>query len=338
MLKYNEENPSSLIIKTQNYDGLQGEPTPVKIIAPQKQGKKVVILYPGASPTAEDHPKMVMLGRLLAQVGFRVYIPRIPPLKNLDISEINVQWFAHFYQWILVIEKVDPHQTIMAGISYGGGIMLRTLLNIKDQVSLPKTFLTYGTYSDAESTMKFLLTGEISLKGKTYQILPHEWGLTVLFHNYLKNLDTDWDTSGLQRAIQLQIQDKSDERDRQVNKLLKFQKNIFYSIIEGNPTSEVKELAQVIIKNEQEILKRLSPKYWAKDIQEKIFILHGSNDSMIPFTESIQLAGDLPNSELFISYLYEHSEFSTKGGHLFNSMEIIKLIQFYANFFNHYEN
>ena len=89
-----------------------------------------MILYPGASPAGEDHPKMVMLGRSLAQIGFKVYIPRIPPLKNLDISEINVQWFALFYKWIIKIEKVDPHQTIMAGISYGGGIMLKTLISI----------------------------------------------------------------------------------------------------------------------------------------------------------------------------------------------------------------
>ncbi len=186
--------------------------------------------------------------------------------------------------------------------------------------------------------LKFLLNGEITIEGETYHVSPHEWGLTVLFHNYLKNLETGWDTSGLQRAIQLHIQDKREKCDRQVNTLPEFQKNIFYSIITGNPILEVKELAQAIIKNEQETLKRLSPKYWAKNFQKKVFILHGSNDSMIPFTESIQLAENLSNSELFISYLYEHSEFSTNGGFFFNFMEIIKLIQFYANFFNHYAN
>ena len=113
---------------------------------------------------------------------------------------------------------------------------------------------------------------------------------------------------------------------------------IFYSIIEGNPTSEVKELVEMMFKNEKKTLKSLSPKYWAEDFQKKIFILHGSNDSMIPFTESMQLKENLPNSELLISYLYEHSEFSTNGGFFFNFMEIIKLIKFYADFFNHYAN
>ena len=93
-----------------------------------------------------------------------------------------------------------------------------------------------------------------------------------------------------------------------------------------------------MIINERESLKSLSPKYWATNINEKVFILHGSHDSMIPFTESLQLAKNLSNSELFISYLYEHSEFSTNGRLIFNFIEILKLIQFYAKFFNHYAN
>ena len=93
---------------TENYKGLHGANPPVKIILPRNTGTKVVILYPGASPTAEEHPKMDMLGRLLAQIGFIVYIPRIPPLKNLDISEINILWFICFYLWILDVKIIDP--------------------------------------------------------------------------------------------------------------------------------------------------------------------------------------------------------------------------------------
>ena len=69
-----------------------------------------------------------------------------------------------------------------------------------------------------------------------------------------------------------------------------------------------------------------------------MFIIHGANDSMVPYTESIQLAEILPNSELFISHLYEHDELFTNRGVFFIFMEIIKFINFYAKFFTHYEN
>ena len=53
--------------------------------------------------------------------------------------------------------------------------------------------------------------------------------------------------------------------------------------------------------NEKKALKELSPKYWCHEIQQKVFIFHGANDSTVPFTESIQLAEYIPDSDLLIS-------------------------------------
>ena len=75
-----------------------------------------------------------------------------------------------------------------------------------------------------------------------------------------------------------------------------------------------------------------------KEISGKVFILHGAHDSMVPFTESVQLAEYLQNSELYISYLYEHKEISSNGGIIFKFGELLKLLQFYSKLFYHYEN
>ncbi len=338
LFKYNESRPPSCVVQIEDYDGLHGDSPPVKIILPKTPENKVIILYPGASPTAEEHPKMDMLGRLLSQIGFTVYIPRIPPLKNLDISEINIQWFICFYQWILDVKKIDPQKIIMTGISCGGGIMLKAILEFNDKLPPPKTILTYGTYSNSETMLKFLLNGKITIEGKTYLVSPHEWGLMVIFHNYLKNLPTDWDSKNLQRVIQLRIEDKMGECDIQVKQLPEFQQNIFYSIIQRNLTPEVKELTRAMIDGGRQSLESLSPSHWANQIRNKVFIIHGANDSMVPFTESIQLSEILPNSELFISHLYEHNEISTNRSIFFIFIEIIKFINFYAKLFTHYED
>ena len=50
-----------------------------------------------------------------------------------------------------------------------------------------------------------------------------------------------------------------------------------------------------MIENEQSNMTELSPKIWAHHILNKVFIIHGANDSMVPYTESIQLAKILPN-------------------------------------------
>ena len=50
---------------------------------------------------------MEMLGIALAQNGYKIFILRIPPLKRLDITEINVEWFVHFYIWLLDVYNLD---------------------------------------------------------------------------------------------------------------------------------------------------------------------------------------------------------------------------------------
>ena len=54
---------------------------------------------------------------------------------------------------------------------------------------------------------------------KKYKIQPHEWGLIVIFQNYLKNIELDWDTAGIQEVLEFEIQGKFDDRDKVICKL-----------------------------------------------------------------------------------------------------------------------
>ena len=63
--------------------------------------------------------------------------------------------------------------------------------------------------------------------------------------------------------------------------------------------------------------------------------MHGANDSMVPFTESTKMANDITNSEVLISYLYEHKEISTDRGPLFKLKELLKMVNFFAGYFRY---
>ena len=338
LLKYREGKSYSSKIEISQYEGLNGACPPVKIISPIKYRKKFIILYPGASPYAEEHPKMEMLGIVLARNGYKVFIPRIPPLKILDISEVNVEWFICFYKWLLDVYKIESHNLAMLGISYGGGIMLKAYLQLKDFLATPNLLMTHGAYADAESTLRFLLTGKISNQGVQYKITPHEWGLIVFFKNYLKNLELDWDTTGVQEVINLHIQEKMDDRDKTIRKLPRFQQNIVNSVISGKGTEKIMDMCQEMVLNEKVALQNLSPKYWCYKIQQKVFIFHGINDSMVPFTESIQLAESIPDSELLISRIYEHKELSTNRNAYYKIKEFIRMGHFFSKFYYYNEN
>ena len=338
LVKFKEDKINLIDFKDEIYKGLDGKDVIVRVFYTNKKYAQSIIIFPGASPYAEEHPKMQMLGIILAQNGYKVFIPRIPPLKILDISVVNVEWFICFYQWVLNKYHLESQNITMIGTSYGGGIMLKAYLQFKSFLPIPKILMTHGTYADAESTLRFLLTGEISNNGVQYKMTPHEWGIIVLFQNYLKNLDLDWDTIGVQEAINLQIQEKFEDRDKVISNLPRFQKNIVNSVLSGKRTAEIMVICQEILQNEVTTLQDLSPKYWCHKIQKKVFIFHGANDSMVPFTESIQLAERIPDSELLISNIYEHKEISTNKGTYFKLKEFMRMVHFFSRFYYYHEN
>ena len=93
-----------------------------------------------------------------------------------------------------------------------------------------------------------------------------------------------------------------------------------------------------IIKNESSTFKDLSPKYWCHEIQQKVFIFHGANDSIVPFTESIQLAEYVSDVELLISYLYTHKEIVKDTSSYFLFKEVLRIIHFFSKFYYYNEN
>ena len=98
LIKYNQDNPPKIEFSDEYYEGPNGEDTPLRIFHPKKAKKLSVIIFPGASPFAEKHPGMINLAGIIASMGYKVFIPRIAPLKSLDITDVNIEWFANAYQ------------------------------------------------------------------------------------------------------------------------------------------------------------------------------------------------------------------------------------------------
>ena len=134
----------------------------------------------------------------------------------------------------------------------------------------------------------------------------------------------------------MQIQDRFDEVEIKINELpteiaQNFIRNIFNSKINEKISSEIYR----VIDQEKEFISIMSPKYWSNKVKMKVFIMHGSNDSMVPYTESILLNKYISNSSLFVSYMYEHKEISTDRGIIFKIKEIAKMINFFAFYFRY---
>ena len=330
---FKEESIPTIKYTDETYSGLDGSNTIVRVFYTKKNNPQSIIIFPGASPYAENHPGMIMLGNALRNAGYDVYLPRIPALKKLILEKENIDWFAHCYQE-LATHKIQKKDEIMViGLSYGGASLLKATLDPRMQSPKPKSILSYGTYYSISTALDFFMTGVIKYNNETYNITPHEWGPIVLFYNFIDTIETEYDKMKIKNILKYRIRDEHERVKKEIDKLeTSKEKKLLEDILAGTLTEEMKRLVQSMIQKNDDLLSYLSPENWIEDIKDKVFIIHGANDSMVPFTESIHLDKHLKNSMLLISFLYEHREISTKRGLLFKLKEFIKLINFNAQY------
>ena len=101
LMQFNEDKINQLNFTDEYYKGLDGNNTKLRVFYTKKKKPQSIIIFPGASPYAEEHPGMIMLGHSLRNAGYNVFLPRIPNLKDLILVEENVDWFSHCYQELL---------------------------------------------------------------------------------------------------------------------------------------------------------------------------------------------------------------------------------------------
>jgi len=342
LARYNPNKYPKVQVNDDNYKGLDNNKTPLKILTRgNTKDQNSIIIFPGASPDAEKHTGLLFLASIICKLGYKVFIPRIPPLKELKLNSKCFDWFSHAYSEIINREDILIHKVSTMALSFGGGLLLKASFDSRISTNPPKSIMTFGTYYDIQSTLNFLCDGKINLDNKSYSIKPHSWGLTVLFHNFLDKFNfeeiKDYKIQ-IREIINLRIQDKLEEVKNKISKLPDmpgvFIQNIFDSKINKKIENEINR----VINEEKEFIRLMSPKYWGTEINNKVFIMHGSNDSMIPFTESIELNKCIKNSSLFVSYMYEHKEISTDKGLIFKMKEFYKMYQFFKEYFRYNES
>ena len=334
LIRFDEDQIANIEYIDETYEGLDSQDTVLRVFYSKRKSAQSVIIFPGASPYAENHPGMIMLGNALRNAGYNVFLPRVPNLKNLILVKENVNWFSHCYMELLKHNNISKNPMVV-GLSYGGANLLKASLENSIQKYPPKSILSYGTYFSIETALDFFLTGQINYKNKSYQITPHEWGTIVMFYNFFNTIESNYNTELITRLLKYRIEDKDDLVEELKRTLNQNEKKLVDKILHGQVDAEIKNLIEQMIDKNKNLLEYLSPKTWSKDINIQTFIIHGANDSMVPFTESTLLAENISNSKLLISFLYEHREISTNRGIFFKIKEVFKMINFFAYYFRY---
>jgi pimeloyl-ACP methyl ester carboxylesterase len=287
----------------------------------------------GITRPGRKHPTLVRFVRALAASGCAVLVPEVPewrkmllaPREAADTLRSAVLALAHR-------EETATDRLGVMGFSFGAP---QALMSGMDPVLLPhlKVVASFGGYCDIEETLRFLFSGEHEWEGVRYRANPDPYGRWVAGGNYLPRARGYEGTEDVAQALlelareagDLQVASWDafhDTRKQELeDSLPPSRRRLFraFAPAEGDPIPP--EVVDALVPVLAQAARRDSPLFdigtLLPNLRVPVRLIHGRQDRLIPFTETLRLAEKFPpgsNVRVFLTGLFSHSH--RQGGRM----------------------
>ncbi len=283
----------------------EGDPVAGTLLAPAGSGPLPgwVVLH-GITRKGRRHPMLLRFTRALAGTGARVLIPEVPEWVDLDLAPARAHSIVRGAVRTLATRgDVEGARVALTGFSFGGPQALLAA-SMADEV---RGVLAWGSYADLERTVDFHFTGEDEFDeaGVPGRVLrPDPYGRWVVGANCLPLLEGELTPVAralhalAARAGDLSVDGRSPEleglREEIRGKMTPSHRELLdlFAPPEGRrpERSAALELSRRMTAAARQAHPLLDPIPNLAPIPVPVRLLHGRDDLLIPYTETLALA------------------------------------------------
>ena len=302
----------------------------------------MALLVSGLHPAGIDEPRLVALAREIAASGTAVVTPDIAELSRFEITPAITDAIEAAALWLSELSKADGDRRIaLMGISFSGGLSVVAAgrRSLSDRVAY---VLSFGGHDDLPRVLRYLCTGTEPLppgqlglgtsaaRGgirQTFVRPPHDYGVAVILLGVADQLVPPPQVDRLRDAVR---------RFLQASALVRLDKHRA-----EEEFGELRTLAATLPEPSATLLRyvndrdvvhlgarllpyvgryggapSLSPSRSPKPTAP-VFLLHGTDDNIIPTVEAEYLAGDVRGHapvRLLLSDLISHASADRPAG------------------------
>lgn len=282
----------------------------------------------GITRPGRNHPTLVRFVRALAASGAVVMVPEIPEWREMLLAPKKAA--ATLRAAILELaarEETLPGRLGAMGFSFGAP---QALLAGMDPDLIPhlKTVASFGGYFDLERTVRFLFSGAHDWKGSHHRIDPDPYGRWVVGGNFLPGTEVHPDAAEVADALLKLARDAGDlqipswdpihdpRKQELENSLPASGRTLFrrFAPDAGTPANPTDDDAP-LISELANAARKASPLFDLRsrldEIKVPVRLIHGRQDRLIPFTETLRLRDSFPpeaDVRLFLTGLFAHSQ------------------------------
>lgn len=256
-----------------------------------------VVLLHGVHHLGIDDPRMWNLARALAGAGVLVMTPELQDLADYRVTARTIDVIGDS---AVALSKRMRRRVGVMGLSFAGGLALLAAdrKEFGDSIGFVAAI---GAHDDMTRVARFFAANVIAAPdGVETPLQAHEYGALILAYSHLEDFFSAADVPIAREALRQWLWEQpeamktaaalSPEGKHQLDLLL-------------HHRDQLREALLKEITLHKEEMDAVSPHGHLAQLHTPVFLLHGAGDTVIPASETLWLAKDVPAAELRASLI-----------------------------------
>lgn len=251
-----------------------------------------VVLLHGVHHLGIDDPRLWNLARALAGAGVLVMTPELQDLADYRVTARTIDVIGDS---AVALNKRMRRRVGVMGLSFAGGLALLAAdrKEFGDSIGFVAAI---GAHDDMPRVARFFAANVItSPDGVETQLQAHEYGALVLAYSHLEDFFSSADVPIAREALRQWLWEQP-EAMKTAAALSPEGKHELDLLLHHRDQLREALLKEITLHKEE--MEAVSPHDHLAQLHTPVFLLHGAGDTVIPASETLWLAKDVPAAEL----------------------------------------
>ena len=284
-------------------------PLRYRLYAPQDvKNPGAVVLLHGVHHLGIEDPRMWNLARALAGAGVLVMTPELKDLADYRVTARTIDVIGDS---AVVLSTRAERKVGVIGLSFAGGLSLLAATR-QEYASKIGFVMAIGAHDDMGRVARFFAANVIARPDGTESTLAaHEYGVLVLAYAHLEDFFSKQDIPAAREALRQWLWEQRDAMKAAAGLSPAGQKE-FDELLHHRDLLRQALLQEITLHKDE--MEAVSPHGHMAALHAPVYLLHGAGDTVIPASETLWLAKDVPPQYLKASLVSQALVHVDMGG------------------------
>jgi dienelactone hydrolase len=274
-----------------------------------------IVLNHGVADLGKDDPRLVNFADAVARAGYVALVPEFPNLKGFRVRPADVEEVIAAFEYLAGRPDVDAERVGLFGFSYAGGLAVLAASDARIADRVRFCFLL-GSYYDLENVVTYMTTGMYRADGEWRYLEPRNSGRWAFLINSADLIEDPGDREALVEIAEARWDDPEADVEALVESLGEEGRRAFDLMVNDDP-DRTRPLIAGLSPRVREYFEALTLEGKIDRLEAHLIVGHGRDDNLIPYTESLLLAENVPpgaSVHLAILESFQHVDLELGGG------------------------